>query len=260
MSPMETFGPDDLYKKIDGRAELYLTAGVVGMRCQRLAERAQADSWMEVFVYDMGAPDNAFTVFSKQRRPGVQELSELAYQTANSLHFAHGKYYVEIVAGAPSESIRQAMGDWRERFTAYVQGGSGTIAQDIALFPTGHLRPGSISRSGEDDFGIEGFEGVLLAVYTVGGVDVTAFLSRRESAAEAAKLAEAYADTYRPFGGQVAPTGAEIPGGSLITVLDTTKIVFARGRFVAGVHESPSRPAAEKVAALLDRKLSEAGK
>jgi hypothetical protein len=43
----------------------------------------------------------------------------------------------------------------------------------------------------------------------------------------------------------------------LIKVLDTYKIVFSHGAFVAGVHESPQRQAAEKVAAALARKLAE---
>jgi len=259
MSPQESFNPDDLYEKIDGRADLYLSAGFVSLRCQRLAMRDDPNSWLEVFVYGMGNPDNAFTVFSKQRRPGVQELGELAYQTANSLHFAHGKYYVEIVAASPGEQISRAMREYRQRFSSAVAG-SEKLAREISLFPTQHLRAGSISRCGEDDFGIKGFAGVYLAVYEVDGTDVTAFLSRRVSAKEAADMATAYMDFFRPFGAKLEATGADIPGGSMIVLLDTYKIVFSRGRFVAGVHESTSRQAAEKVAAVLSGTLAEAGK
>ena len=35
MSAVETFDRDNLFDKIDGKAELYLTAGVTGMKCQR---------------------------------------------------------------------------------------------------------------------------------------------------------------------------------------------------------------------------------
>jgi hypothetical protein len=262
MSPMESFTPDDLYKKIDGRADLYLTAGMIGLRCQRLAGQGDGEPWVEVFVYDMGSPDNAFTVYSKQKRPGVQELTELAYQTPNSLHFAHGRYYVEILASADTEPIRQAMREYRDHFLLAVEGGSGTAAKDMALFPSQDLRAGSISRSGEDDFGIKGFQNVFLAVYRIDGVDVTAFLHRCASPKEASDLAAAYRDSFgkKSFGGQVTPTGQDIPGGFLIKVLDTYKIVFSRGPFVAGVHESPQRQAAEKVAASLARKLSEMAK
>ena len=110
MSPAESFGPDNLYDKIDGRADLYLTAGFVNLRCQRFAERADRQGWMEVYVYDMGNADNAFTVYSKQKRPGAAELAALAYQTSNSLYFVHGRYYVEIVAGSGYETILRGAG------------------------------------------------------------------------------------------------------------------------------------------------------
>ena len=44
----------------------------------------------------------------------------------------------------------------------------------------------------------------------------------------------------------------------MITILDTTKIVFAAGPFVAGVHESPDRQAARTVARELYGALVEA--
>ena len=74
LSAPETFGPDDVYKKIDGKADLYLTAGFVSLRCQRLALKANADQWLEYFEYDMGKLPQAFAVYSVQRRPEAQPL------------------------------------------------------------------------------------------------------------------------------------------------------------------------------------------
>ena len=66
--PVESFTPENLYDKIDGKAELYLAAGVVGMRCQRFALKPAGEQWLEWFVYDMGTMPQAFSVFSTQRR------------------------------------------------------------------------------------------------------------------------------------------------------------------------------------------------
>ena len=126
------------------------------------------------------------------------------------------------------------------------------------LFPPQGLRAGSISRAGAEDFGVKGFEGVFLAAYEVDGKTVTAFLVRQPSAEAATQAAAAYRESFRSFGATIQPAPAEIPGGSVITLLDTTKIVFARGSFVAGVHESPTRPAAVKVAQELYGALAEA--
>ena len=42
-SAPETFSADNLYDKIDGKADLYLTAGFVELRCQRFALKATND-------------------------------------------------------------------------------------------------------------------------------------------------------------------------------------------------------------------------
>jgi len=81
-SAPETFTADNLYDKVDGKADLYLTAGFVGLQCQRLALKATNDVWMEWFVYDMGTLPQAFSVFSLQRRAEAQtlDLTPFAYQ------------------------------------------------------------------------------------------------------------------------------------------------------------------------------------
>ncbi|MCJ7544296.1 MAG: hypothetical protein MUP47_06980 [Phycisphaerae bacterium] len=258
MSAAESFGPEDLYNKIDGRADLYLTAGVVALRCQRFAERANAESWMEVYVYDMHSADNAFTVYSKQKRPEAAELTALTYQTSSSLHFVHGRYYVEIVTGSGSETILRAEREYRQKFIASVPGGPGPATQDAGLFPAGGLQAGSIWRAGAEDFGVKGFEGTFLATFQVHGTTVIAFLARRPSPEAAAQAAAAYRESFRSFGATIELAPAEVPGGSVITMLGTTKLVFSCGPFVAGVHESPNRPAAQKVAAALYAALAEA--
>jgi hypothetical protein len=185
------------------------------------------------------------------------ELAALAYQTSNSLCFVHGRYYVEIVAAGGGQAMLRAMQAYRDRFVASVAGGAGPATDDAALFPPSGLRAGSLSRAAAEDFGVKGFEGAFLAAYDVDGVTVMAFLHRCPSAEAAAQAAAAYRDTFRSFGAQVQPAPAELPGGSVITILDTTKIVFSRGPFVAGVHESPQRDAAMKVARALYDALAE---
>lgn len=259
MSAAETFGPDDLYEKIDGRADLYLTAGFVALHCRRLSQRPSGRPWMEVYVYDMGDADNAFVVYSKQKRPGAEELAELAYQTANSLHFVHGRYYVEIVAEGGDEAILRAMREYRQKFVAQAGGGAGPDTRDMALFPREGLRAGSISRASAEDIRFEGFGGVFLATYSVDGVTVIAFLARGRDPEAARQAAASYCAGLRMFAKGIEPTPAEIPGGSVAAILDTTKIVFPCGPFVAGVHESPNRDAAIQVARRLYDALAEAG-
>ena len=68
LSPPETFDAATLSDKINGKAELYLSAGFVRLQSQRFTDEATGEVWMEAFVYDMQTPQNAFSVFSAQRR------------------------------------------------------------------------------------------------------------------------------------------------------------------------------------------------
>ena len=68
MSPAESFTPDTLSNKINGKAELYLSAGFIQLQTQRFRPADDPEQWFEVFIYDMGKPANAFAVYSTQRR------------------------------------------------------------------------------------------------------------------------------------------------------------------------------------------------
>ena len=74
LTPPEVFGPENLSDKINGKAELYLSAGFVNLASQRFATRDEPGVWMETFVYDMGSIRGSFAVYSLQRRFEAEQL------------------------------------------------------------------------------------------------------------------------------------------------------------------------------------------
>ena len=70
LAAAQSYGPDNLSDKIDGKAELYLSAGFKEMSCRSFTLENPQGAHLEVFVYDMGSPQNAYAVFSSQRRSG----------------------------------------------------------------------------------------------------------------------------------------------------------------------------------------------
>ena len=60
LSPSEAFDAQTLSDKINGKAELYLSAGFVSLRSQRFKDKNGLDFWVEVYVYDMDKGQNAF--------------------------------------------------------------------------------------------------------------------------------------------------------------------------------------------------------
>ncbi len=154
LAPTESYGPETLSDKIDGKAELYLPAGFKEMSCRKFSLDTAADkTFVEVFIYDMGSAPNAFAVFSGQRRPGSPNipLTANAYATANALFFTQGRYYWRSWLTGPR---RRCQAPWRltprrswPRFPP--EGGQ---ANPALLFPKEGLAPDSVRLLAADVF------------------------------------------------------------------------------------------------------------
>lgn len=261
LSPPESFGPETLSDKIDGKAELYLSAGFVSLVCQRFVRNEDAREWLEIFVYDMGAHKPAFSVYSAQRRSEAEssDLTPFAYKTQNALYWIHGKYYVEAIASVASPAMMESMTTFGKRFIAGTKAETEEIGE-LGLFPPDHLVEGSVTLLSSDVFSFQSLENVYTAHYVMDGETLTAFLSRKESPREAEKLVEAYHAFLLENGGADTPLEVQIPGAVLVKIMDTFEIIFHHGPYIAGVHEAESLAAARKLAVRLEAKLAEAVK
>ncbi|HVM59845.1 MAG TPA: DUF6599 family protein [Verrucomicrobiae bacterium] len=261
LSAPETFTPDNLYDKIDGKAELYTSAGVVGMRCQRLALKNDPNAWMEFFVYDMDNLRQSFAVYSMQQRADAQPLdfATYAYKTKNALFFCCGRYYIEAVTAAPTEAMMAAMVSVSKLFVAKHPPQEIRVAE-LDFFPREHQAPNSYMFQPENAFGFDKFKNVFSAKYTINGADVMAFLTIQPSAGDAAALSAAYQQFVLTNGGHELAGSGKVPTAKLAEMMGSVELVFARGKVVGGVHAAPNAEAAEQAAALLDAKISKATK
>jgi hypothetical protein len=259
LSAPETFNPDNLYDKIDGKAELYLSAGVLGLRCQRFALKNDPNTWMEFFVYDMDNLRQSFAVFSMQQRADAQllDLATYAYQTKNALFFCNGRYYIEAVTASPAPEMMAAMVLVSRQFIANNPPQQTRLAE-LDLFPSEHRVPNSYMLQPADAFGFDQFKNVFSARYTVNGAEVMAFLTIRPTAEDATALSAAYQQFLLTNGGRNLPGTGKVPAASLAELLGSVELVFSRGKVVGGIHAAPNAEAAEQMAALLYKKISEA--
>ena len=103
----EFFDADKLYEKINGRAELYLAHHVRGLTCLSLIE--PEGQFIDIYVYEMGQPPDAFGIFSAQRAPGQpdEDLGRGGYRSESSFFFCTGSYYVQVLASDRTEPLRR---------------------------------------------------------------------------------------------------------------------------------------------------------
>lgn len=263
MGAAEAFSPSTLSDKIDGKADLYLSAGFVSLRDQRVSLGGAASAWMEVFVFDMAKPANAFSVFSSQRRPRAADagIADYSYEADNELCLVHGRYYVELVCSdGQAATMRAAEGLARAFVAATAVDEHANIGAEQALFPTEGLVSGSVALVPSDVFGFDQLSNVFVARYREGAEEVTLFAARRGSPKEAAKAALDLRGFFvDECEGKALAAPSSPPGAALVELDGKFEAVFASGSFLAGVHQAPDRESALRWLEVLARRIKAGG-
>jgi len=258
VSTAEHYDSYTLSDKIDGKADLYLSAGFQRLATRRFILTGDKSRWMERFLYNMGSLRNAYAVFSAQRRPNVQplELTPYAYLAGNGLFFVHGPYYMEIIATDASPEVQAGMHALAKAFIA-----SHVVkAEDLAelrLLPADHRIAGSTKLAASSAFGIEGLDGVFTADYAGDQAGALAFVSKRASRDEAQKLAARFHAFWLDFGGEKVAPPADLQGAGIVLILDNYEICLARDDYLIGVHEATSLEFGLALVQQLQRNIAE---
>jgi len=257
LSKMETYESGNLYEKINGKAPFYIESGFEKLFTQRFVDKEDENLWFELYIYDMAAVRNAFSVYSAQRRPDADILSLFnplfGYRTINGLFFCHGNYYIELVGSAESKELFKAIIAIAQKIEMNLAVDDDTQIEELALFPEENLVPGSIKLYLSNAFGFAGLTDTFAARYKFGDETITAFLSKRSSAVEAGKVLEEYYEFLLDNGGKEIPTANQQT--RFVDFYGTLEIISMTGPFVLGVHEAENRQLAEKVKEMLLNRL-----
>jgi hypothetical protein len=256
----ENYLADNLYEKINGKAPLYIESGFVKLSTARFINKNDDNLWMELFIFDMAGIKNAFSVYSVQRRPGVELLPDMqfGYRTADAPYFVHGKYYVEFIASSKSDVLFNTMMETAEKIRTNLPIDVDTEIPELSYFPQENLVAGSHKLYLESAFGFQKLTDTFTAQYRAGDDTVTAFLSKRPSAADAATLFESYYKFLIENGGkEVQPD--KNPKVKFVDFYGTVEIITVADKFVFGIHEAENPQLASDVEKLFLNKFREMG-
>jgi hypothetical protein len=253
----EFFDADTLYEKINGKAELYLPAGFQSLECRRFGKADSPEGGFEVFLYDMGSPRAAYSVFSVQQREGAeaQDFVRFAYLAENALFFCHGRYYMEIIGAEATPSLREDLRTMARQFAADTPAEPADLPE-TELLPRAHRVGGHPRLYLTDGLGFQKLADLFVADYRIGEFDLSGFVSIQADAVRAEELGKAYQQFLMDDGAVLEAPLPELPGARVISFFGTWQIIFTRGRFLAGVHQAGDRLSAEQLALLLDRQLA----
>ena len=262
-SAVESYDPETLSDRIDGKAELYLAANFkeMSVRSFTLPTGARLDA----YIYAQAAPSDAYAVLSSQRRPGAtpSTLSPDAYATPNALYFTKGNLYVELAADRADPATVQALEAAATALATKLpapQGadkGAAAAIDPKSLFPQTGLDAASVRLAASDAMGLAGFSNVYTADYVLPSGAATALLALRESADAAAADAKAFA-AFLTQNGYAAKDATGLPDGAVLLAADGSfEILWTKGRLLAGVHDAVSRQAALDLAGELAGRLKD---
>lgn len=239
ISASEQWDANNLSDKINGKADLYLTAGFKQMESRRFGLSSNPGRWMERYVYHMNGYRSAFAVFSLQRRTDVEplDLGSHAYVAGNGLFLVHGNYYLEIIAAEVSDEIHSQALTLAETFIAEHPVSSEPMPA-LLLFPQQDRVPNTTILNSAGTFGLDGLNWVFTSRYAADGHEATAFISRRESAVEADALASSFIAYWRDYGGEAVVLPQARAAYQTITILDNYELVWVQGEYLVGVHEA----------------------
>jgi hypothetical protein len=97
---LETFNADNLYEKIDGRAESFLQYGVRGMAYTFYHPTGDPSNELQLYVFEMPDSLKALGKYGSEKPDEAKPIAigDQGYVTAGSTLFYAGRYYTQIVS------------------------------------------------------------------------------------------------------------------------------------------------------------------
>lgn len=228
MEAVRRFTPENLWERINGRAEFFLAYDMVRMTLAIYADVSKGDSFIDVSVYDMGNPVNAFGVFSAERPKDMLPvgLGREGYQSGAGLFIWKGRYYLQIIASEDGPQGLKIIRTLGEKLTAALDD-TGEPLWGLEALPKVDRIPGSEQYFRKDAMGLDFMVDTFTARYRKRANQkkdnqkedklITVFLMRKKNPAAAGEILRQYAAYAKQFGEGVDQIKKN---GALVTLCD----------------------------------------
>jgi hypothetical protein len=260
---IETFNADNLFEKIDGRAESFIQYDVKGMAYTYYHPAGDPSNEVQLYIFQMGDTLKALGKYGSEKPEEAKliSLGSEGYTSAGSTLFYEGPYYTQIVSTQDDPKFAAFALDLARRVAAKQAsvGGSaaspkaGETARLTAKQIFEKLPPGP-SRSGpkfvaEDVFGYSFLTDVFMADYEEGKVTWQGFIRVYNTSADAKKVFEQYVESAKRDGGTVKTVQAEGADQFVVSAnVGLVDAIFLKGNMIGGANGASEAPAAETFA------------
>ena len=270
-SHIETFNADNLFEKIDGRAESFVDYKVKGMAYANYHPVGDDSGEVQVYIFELSDGLKAFGKYGTEK-PEEAKLIAVGtegYTASGSTLFYQGPYYTQIVSTKDDPVYATFALDLAKRIAAAQKPAGAAPAESTAngekqaapapvamvtpetlftLLPAGPGR-GAPKYVAQDVFGYSFLSDVFMADYEDKGVTWQGFLRPYADAAEAKASLEKYKASAALDGAKVK--SEEVEGADTFLISSNIGLVdafFLKGNVIAGVNGSTDAAVAESFA------------
>lgn len=234
---VERYTTANMYNKIDGRSELFMSYGVKGMTWVGLARQDDADTTIEVYVYDQGSTLSAFGVYGVERWQEAEpvKVGTEGYRSNADLFFRKGHYYVTLLGSDDNDVVRAAQQAMAEKIAGRLADDPTPLWGEAAL-PKEKRVANSLKYFATDAMSLDFLKNTFVCEVEEGDAKITHFVARLKDETAAKEAFAAYEKYLSSYGGTASTVEAD--GGPLLLgelsggYFDA---VFAQGTDLAGV-------------------------
>ena len=195
------FTAENLYEQINGRAEYYIAYDVIGMTFASYEKITDSHFSINLSIYDMGTPINAFGVFSGERSSEGQrlELGREAYRSGADYYIWQGQYYIQIIASNTLEELNYVGSELAKKLINLLPD-SGESVWGLEVLPKANRVPQSIQYFLVDAMGLDFMRNTYTAKYYKGETVLSIFLSKEDSSESAQKTLDKFIAHAKRYG------------------------------------------------------------
>jgi len=224
------FDAENLYVKINGRADFFLSRGFRSLTFVTL--EGPSGTAVDVELYDLGSAENALGALAAERPPETKASSgggTTWYVARNALFLARGESYARAIGSDESPAVLAQLETLRKAFEGGIA--AGEKPWTVALFADAlGIPPDRLQYAAENAFSFGFAKNVTSATLDDGETEL--FVLPAGDAAQAKTLSARFEEGFLSYGEKVATAGASWVKDRYLSTFSRT---VAAGTMVVGV-------------------------
>jgi len=233
---IQEYKAENLWEKINGNAELFLSYNVNKLTYASLVRTSDTGQYIDLFLYDMNSPANAFGVFSVERfseEPPL-DLGREAYRSDASYFIWQDRYYIQILASESTDELRQIGMNLAQEIIGAIKD-SGEPIWGLSVLSRENLVPASVKYFLVDAMGLAFMRNTFTADYRKGNLLIKVFLSRHGSSESARTAVKRYTEYAADYGDGAEPLTRENISMFSCDMGGQYDVIFQKDLLVGGV-------------------------